>query len=416
MIKLLENKPDIEGFYRTKGYIYIVKDNSKHGHYKIGLSEAPDKRVIGLNCSSSTNSLEIVDTYKTNDSILAEKIIHSILFCNKIKKQKEWFYVQNEEILQFIKKVIINSIEFSNNYIFNSIEDEIQFLNNYKKINVKMISINTQTEIKLPKVKIQKEIEPIIEEINLKDKDEIIFDNFFKNCCKMDDTFYCTKKDIVSQYKTWSKMNSIYNTEKFENYLLKKFNIKKKYHKLFETEMISVLGIKLNDSFYTFTFEEPFEELEQFLIDSCIKLPTAKLNRSSIKDVYEKWCKEKNKKIINTNSTINKLCQFIDKYFFKDLFYNGDSSYHGWYGITLKENFLQGTGLNNTMCKKIKVYKIYKENPKEIIKEWKSIKEASFEFNMNYSTLRNRIKQKVSFTDKNNKDFYLLDEEQYNNL
>jgi phage anti-repressor protein len=410
-IKLLENKPETEGFIRVNGYIYIIKDNSKIGHYKIGLSEAPDKRIIGLNVSSSTNSFEIVDTYKTNDSILTEKIIHAILFPNKIKKQKEWFYIHNKELLEYVKKVIVDSIKFLDSYIFNSINDQIHFLNNDKKENKKnykkMVSKEIQTEIEAVKI------------INLQsttDKDEIIFNSFFENCCEIDNLVSCTKRDLIYQYKTWSKMNNLYNSDKFEIYLLSKFKTKKLYNEFFKTEMSHLLGIKLKDSFYHFHFQEPYKELEQFLIDSCVKLPTGKLNRTSVKDVYKKWCTENNKPMPNNTDDINKLCKFIDKYFFKDLFYSGTSSYHGWYGITLKENFLQGTGLSSRMCIKNKIYKIYIENPKEIVKEWESQKEAARELIINYSTLGNRLKQKILFMDTNKKEFYLIKEDDYKKL
>jgi phage anti-repressor protein len=406
-IKLLENKPDTEGFNRTYGYIYIVKDNSKHGHYKIGLSEAPDKRIIGLNVSSSTNSFEIVDTYKTNDSILTEKIIHAILFPNKIKKQKEWFYVNNEGLLDYFKKVIVDCIQFSDTYIFNTVSEEIDFLTRNKQQDKKNYK-------KMASVEVQTDIESIsVAELKTTDKDEIIFNSFFEKCCKVDNLVSCTKRDVIYQYKTWSKMNSIYNSDKFEVYLVSKFQTKKLYNEFFKAEMLHVLGVKLNDSFYDFTFEEPLEEIGQFLKDCCVKLPTAKLNRSSARDAYKKWCKDNDKPIPNDIISVNKLCKFIDKYFFKDLFYTGTSSYHGWYGITLKENFLGGTGLANVMCKKNKVYKIYTDNHKEIIKEWDSQKDAARELMINYSTLGNRLKHKILFTDTNKKEFYLIKERDY---
>ena len=39
LVKELENKPDTEGFNRKEGGTYLVKDNDKKGHYKIGVFE-----------------------------------------------------------------------------------------------------------------------------------------------------------------------------------------------------------------------------------------------------------------------------------------------------------------------------------------------------------------------------------------
>jgi phage anti-repressor protein len=406
IVKMLENKPETEGFYHTVGFIYILKDNAKYGHYKIGLSEAPDKRVWGLNVGSSTKSIEIVDTYKTNDSILAEKIIHAVLFSNKIKKQKEWFYISNENLLKFFKKTVVECINFSNNYIFDSIEDELNFIENksiQKKTYKKTTTISTQTDIEAIKDT----------ELETNDKDEIIFNDFFKNCCIVDNLVHCSKRDIFYQYRTWSKIHNIYNYEKFEIYLTSKFKQKKIYNELFKADISNILGIRLNDNFYKFEFDEPLDPMQIFLTENCIKLPTAKLNRSSIKDSYEKWCEQNDIKVNNISSEINKLSNLIDKYFFKDLFKLGESSYYGWYGITLKENFLQGTGLSNTMCKKNKIYKIYNDDHTKIIKEWESQREVAREYMLNYSTCGNRIKKRILFMDTNKKEFYLIKEEDY---
>ena len=132
LIEELENKPDTEGFSINNGYIYLIRDTNKKGHYKIGLSEKPDKRLNGLNVASSTNSLEIVHKFKTKDQCLAEKISQAILFTHKIKKQKEWFYINNDndKLLNFIIKSITESVEFSDKYTFNNINEQIKSLKN----------------------------------------------------------------------------------------------------------------------------------------------------------------------------------------------------------------------------------------------------------------------------------------------
>jgi hypothetical protein len=128
MIKLLENKPETEGFVKTSGYIYIIRDKSKLGHYKIGLAEDPNKRLIGLNCGSSTNSMEILKTYQSKDTMLSEKVIHSVLYPYKIKKQKEWFYIHNDNLLNIVLDTIKDCIQFTDKYTFNSMEEHIKYI------------------------------------------------------------------------------------------------------------------------------------------------------------------------------------------------------------------------------------------------------------------------------------------------
>jgi hypothetical protein len=236
--------------------------------------------------------------------------------------------------------------------------------------------------------------------------DEIIFNRFIKDSCIIDELEYISIRELVYQYKTWSKINNVFNYKNFEQYLLTKFKTKRMMNNIFNSEMCCLLGIKLKDSFYKFDFAEPFNEFEKFITENCVKIPTAKLNRTTIKDTYEKWC------ITNGNTKPNKLkivnlCKFLDKYFFKNKFYEGDSTYIGWYGITIKENILKGTGLTSTLCKKVKISLIYKDNPSCIIKTWDSQKAASAELCIITSTLKYRLDNKCIFK-YNDKECYLI--------
>jgi len=390
LIKRLENKPETEGFYKNHGFIYILKDNANIGHYKIGLSENPSKRINDLNGGSSTNSLELIKTFKTNNTILSEKLIHTVLFPHKIKKQKEWFYMSNENLLFYFIKTIEECIEFSNKHTFNNISEELESLNKNEKVLQKQITFNEKS--------IQTDI--IVKDINLhtENKDELIFNTFIRDSCIIDDLEYVSIRELVYQYKTWSKINSIFNYKDFEQYIESKFIVKKMFNKMFNTDMRCVLGINLNKSFYEFRFDEPLSDFENFLKSNCIKVPTGKLNRSTLKDSYEKWCNSNNKKI-PTKSDINSLCKFLDKYFFKDYFFEGTSSYHGWYGITIKENVLKGTGITSTLCKKISICKVHKDNQNVILQEWDSQKEASKDLGFKPSTLKYRLDNKSIFNE-----------------
>ena len=407
LIKQLENKPETEGFITTDGFIYLIKDTCKFGHYKIGLSEDPNRRLIGLNVGSSTNSLEIINTYKTKNSNFAEQIIHKALNSHKIKKQKEWFYITNDKLLDFTIKTIKECIEFTDKYTCNNIDEQINLLkqdtfNNGEKIYVKMSNKEIQTDIEA------------ISQINLEteDKDENIFNKFLTDSCVFDDLVYCSKRELLYQYKTWSKINNIFNYKDFEQYVLSKFKSKKMLNEMLNTEMSCIIGINLKDSFYKFEFKEPLTEFQQFLVESCVKLPTAKLNRSTIKNTYENWCKKYEKETPN-KSTIDSLYKFLDKYFFKDKFYEGDSSYFGWYGISIKENILKGTGINSTLCKKNKVFKVYKDEPKKVIKQWDSQKNCGKDLGLGTSTIKYRIDNKYTFIE-NDKGFYLIRENDFN--
>lgn len=117
-IKLLENKPETEGFCTKSGYIYLINDTSSTGSYKIGLCDNPDKRLTTLNIGSSQKTLEFVGVFKCNNMKYAEKIIHVILDPFKIKKRNEWFYLSNNIELNYAVHIIKKSIEITDNYNF----------------------------------------------------------------------------------------------------------------------------------------------------------------------------------------------------------------------------------------------------------------------------------------------------------
>ena len=200
-----------------------------------------------------------------------------------------------------------------------------------------------------------------IKEVNLQteNKDEIIFNKFINESCIIDDLKYVSLKELVYQYKTWGKINNILNSTDFEQYIVSNFQIKKMLNEKFNIDMKSVIGLNLKDIYYNFNFKNPLGKFEKFITESCVKLPTGKLTRTMIIESYEKW--HKINKI--TDNFSNKkigvdLSLFLDKYFFKDYFQDGISSYVGWYGVTTKENILKGTGITSSLHNKHKIYNI----------------------------------------------------------
>ena len=113
---MLESKPETEGFFMESGYIYIIKETSKLGRYKIGKSKNPIDRISSLNVSSSDSSLIIDRQFETIDMDSAEKTIHCILKPYKIKKRNEWFFFKNEIELNNAINVIVKCLEFIKQY------------------------------------------------------------------------------------------------------------------------------------------------------------------------------------------------------------------------------------------------------------------------------------------------------------
>ncbi len=115
-IEILESKPETEGFFRESGYIYIIKETSKIGRYKIGKSKNPIDRINSLNVSSSETSLLIDRQFETVDMESAEKTIQLMLKPYRIKKRAEWFFFKDEIELENAINTIVKCLEFIKQY------------------------------------------------------------------------------------------------------------------------------------------------------------------------------------------------------------------------------------------------------------------------------------------------------------
>jgi prophage antirepressor-like protein len=130
IIKQLENKPETYGFNaRKKGYVYIINDNSKQGHYKIGMSTNTQRRLNNLNTGSSEKSLNLKYEIECYDMELFERTIQNILQPFNIRGRKEWFYFINKTELNCAINVMDKTKEFLDKFDLKSYDEFIENLN-----------------------------------------------------------------------------------------------------------------------------------------------------------------------------------------------------------------------------------------------------------------------------------------------
>lgn len=139
IIKMFQSRPTTRGFERERGFIYLIEDTSRPGHYKIGYTTDEYLRIVTLNTGSSIKSLVLIRSYETYDQIFAEKMIHCALqpfrIVNK-NKMNEWFFVPSNEILCYVVETMESCIEYIKKYDikqFNNIHsknDVIEFVKN----------------------------------------------------------------------------------------------------------------------------------------------------------------------------------------------------------------------------------------------------------------------------------------------
>lgn len=120
LIDEMELQPETEGFQsRESGEIYCIRDNSKKGHFKIGIANKSITRVDQLNVGSSTQSLQLYAKFETFDRTLSERLIHQCLHPFRIKNRKEWFYFRTDRELAYAMKTMKSSLEYIEQYNIN---------------------------------------------------------------------------------------------------------------------------------------------------------------------------------------------------------------------------------------------------------------------------------------------------------
>jgi hypothetical protein len=126
-IDLLENKPKTHGFLsRRHGYVYMITDRAKLGHYKIGMTYNVDKRLKNLNTSSSEKSLSVYHEIDSYDCETLEHTVHKILQPFNICGRREWFFFCNEREVKYALRTMNKTHNYLNEFNFTSPD---QFVN-----------------------------------------------------------------------------------------------------------------------------------------------------------------------------------------------------------------------------------------------------------------------------------------------
>jgi phage anti-repressor protein len=128
-IKLLQHKPHTFGFscWRS-GYVYLINDVSKPGHYKIGMATDTTKRVRNLNTASSERSLQLYYDIETYDAELCERTIQNILQPFNIRGRREWFFFQDDTQLKYCIHIMNKVKEFINTFNFKTNDDFLAYI------------------------------------------------------------------------------------------------------------------------------------------------------------------------------------------------------------------------------------------------------------------------------------------------
>lgn len=87
-----------------KGIVYLLMcDNNGEITYKIGITKrSPDKRIRELSTGNS-NIITLLHSYETEHYRNVEHMLHKKFINQKTETKNEWFYLEDEQVLGFLK-------------------------------------------------------------------------------------------------------------------------------------------------------------------------------------------------------------------------------------------------------------------------------------------------------------------------
>jgi hypothetical protein len=157
-IDLLENKPKTHGFLsRRHGYVYMITDRAKLGHFKIGMTYNVDKRLRNLNTSSSEKSLSVYHEIESYDCETLEHTVHKILQPFNICGRREWFFFCNEREVKYALRTMNNTHNYLNEFNFTSPEQFVDYT------DTSFCHINKETSTTIKQHQIENQVENQVE-------------------------------------------------------------------------------------------------------------------------------------------------------------------------------------------------------------------------------------------------------------
>jgi hypothetical protein len=87
------------------GFVYLLLETDKNGdeRHKIGITKNPvEKRIKQLQTGNS-NIITLLHSYQTEHYRNVEHMLHKKFINQKTETKNEWFYLEDEQVLGFLK-------------------------------------------------------------------------------------------------------------------------------------------------------------------------------------------------------------------------------------------------------------------------------------------------------------------------
>jgi hypothetical protein len=334
-------------------------------------------RSIEVNGKTKT---EIISYDSTNFTIekltkYIKDIIHSKTYSidnfNRIMKENEQLEKENHSLKETIKN---NSITIENKTIeINHMKEWIENEKQKADMNMKENQIIYQNEL-LPENETTKK-----------------FNEYIEKLCIIRDDVEVSSKDIIGQYRLWTKAPSKEIFHALKHYLDTRFK-PCRLQKQEKNQLVhGYRGVTLKELVYKKS-STPCDE-ETFVFQVCKFSPSATILRSKLVDEYKRWKKSVNKELLEDDE--QQLKQYLKncEYVLYTTIWTNEGNGQGYYGLSLKSEEYEYKKTSST-GKKIEKREIITN---QLLGKWDTIAKAAQHECISAS--------KMSYSVKNNKLF-----------
>lgn len=87
------------------GYVYLLLETDKNGdeRHKIGITKNPVHKRISQLQTGNSNIITLLHSYETEHYRNVEHMLHKKYINQKTETKNEWFYLEDEQVLGFLK-------------------------------------------------------------------------------------------------------------------------------------------------------------------------------------------------------------------------------------------------------------------------------------------------------------------------
>lgn len=379
--------------------VYIFRSTFDNKNiYKVGRTKNCNEREN--NHKTATFDGEIIHQVLCSNSNILEKVSHFLLDKYRFTSKREWFFADfntMKNAVDYAKIILDTDIDLEKN---NLLDMTKSFIHTIQKHKITQDNDKTEEGMNNSYYKFT--------ELNLKEyihnKDN--FEMFIEYSLDKDSTFSVSYTEIKNQYKIWSKTANHNQLKNMIEYMKTKFTTTmKKANPLVSTSKVTGFfnGIKIKEEFYK--FEKPESEnliIEKYLNECCQRGPGYRMTIQEFNHDFEKYCE-----IIGIESsfyTKEKVKNYFDILFvrLRKGISNSNIDYRlgGWLGVSLLNN-IQPEPIYSYKPKNRKIVKAYCISTNNLIKEWPSISDASYELKKARTIVSNIIKRHMDIVINN---------------